>query len=232
MEKKTAIIIGGSGLVGNELLRQLIKNEDYGTIKVFGRQTNLVYNPKVEQYQVDFSKIVDFQHSIKGDELFSCLGTTLKKAGSKENQYLVDYTFQYDFAKIASENGVHKYFLVSSIGANEKSKLFYIRIKGQLDRAVSLLNFDSINIFRPAALDGKRKERRKKEEISIKMSDFFARFLPFFRKYRPIHAKIVAKAMIKSANEAVIDKVRFFTAEQIFEKAGIDYKKSRVVIDF
>jgi len=220
MKNKTALLIGATGLVGGHILEQLIENQNYSKIKVFGRRIINISNPKVELYEIDFDKLIDYKDLIKGDELFSSLGTTLKKSGSKANQYKVDYTYQYQFAKIACENEVKKYFLVSSAGADAQSSFFYMKIKGELDRDVALLNFVKINIFRPSALMGERNERRRTEEISIKIGNVFAKALPFFRNYRPIHGRTVAKAIVNSANDENTNKIETFTLGQIFEKAG------------
>ncbi|HEX7356077.1 MAG TPA: NAD(P)H-binding protein [Ignavibacteriaceae bacterium] len=149
---KTAIIIGATGLVGSELTKKLLIDNRYDKVKVFVRRTTGISNTKIEEHIVDFDKIDTWKNHITGDELYSALGTTIKKAGSKEVQYKIDFDYQYITAKLASENGVQKYLLVSSIGANSKSKNFYLNMKGNLDNAVQLFPFDQILIFRPSIL--------------------------------------------------------------------------------
>ena len=152
---------------------------------------------------VDFEKLEQWKNKITGDELYSAMGTTIKKAGSKEAQYKIDFTYQYECAKAASENGVGKYLLVSSAGANSKSGNFYLRIKGELDEKVSELPFKQISIFRPSFLAGERKESRRGEAIGISAVNFLAKIIPPLRKYRPIEAATVAEAMIKAANQKI-----------------------------
>lgn len=226
MENKTAIIIGASGLVGSCLLPQLLQNDKYRKIKVFVRKELSFKHEKLEQHVVDFDNLEKSRHLITGDELFSTLGTTRRKAGSKEAQYKVDYNYQYNFARIASENKVEKYFLVSSAGASENSKNFYLKMKGELDRDVQRLNFKTIEIFRPSALAGKRKETRVAEIMAVKVGIFLARIAPKYRKYRPVHGYIVARGLVNLANSAkVIEKLeaKIYTFDEIFDAAGISH---------
>jgi uncharacterized protein YbjT (DUF2867 family) len=124
------------------------------------------------------------------------LGTTLKKAGSKENQYLVDFTYQYELARAASGNGVPAFVLVSSAGANPKSLLFYSRMKGELEAAVEKLNIGHLIIIRPSILEGTRTEKRAGEKTALLVARIVTSV--FFRKYRPVRARAVALAMINS----------------------------------
>jgi uncharacterized protein YbjT (DUF2867 family) len=125
------------------------------------------------------------------------MGTTLKQAGSKEKQYEIDFTFNLNFAKKAKENGIENYVLVSSVGANSKSGIFYTRMKGELDEAVAKLGFENLVILRPASLTGNRENRRTTEEMSVPVLNFLTRFV--FKNYRPISDETVAKAMINAA---------------------------------
>ena len=147
-----------------------------------------------------------------GDELYSALGTTIKKAGSKEAQYKIDFTYQYEVAKAAAKNGVKKYLLVSSAGANYKSGNFYLRIKGSLDEKVQQLNFEKIRIFRPSILVGLRSEKRLGESIGIKIAGTITKIIPALKKYRPIKASQVAEAMIKICKSHVLRKNKIFTS--------------------
>lgn len=214
---KTAIIIGATGLVGNQLTNKLLNYNRYNLVKIFVRKPSGINHPKLEEYVVDFDKLETWKNKITGDELFSALGTTIRKAGSKEAQYKIDFTYQYECAKAASENEVGEYLLVSSAGANINSRNFYLRMKGELDERVSELSFKQICIFKPSILAGKRKERRRGEEIGTSAIKFFAQIIPPLRKYRPIEAEIVAETMIKAANKEGHLKVRIFELEQIFQ---------------
>lgn len=194
--KQKAIVVGATGLVGTQLIRKLLLDDRFERVTIFARRQSGLKHPKLKEQIVDFDKISEWADEIKGDILFSAMGTTLKNAGSKETQYKIDYTYQFEVAKAAARNGVSKYVLISSAGANSKSKIFYSRIKGELDEAVQKLNFQKTIILRPSILDGDRKEKRTAEQISLKISRWITHFV--FRKYRPIRDEVVANAMINS----------------------------------
>ncbi|MBK6951260.1 MAG: NADH-quinone oxidoreductase subunit F [Crocinitomicaceae bacterium] len=147
--------------------------------------------------QVNFDEIEKYKSEISGDVLFSTLGTTLKTAGSKDAQYKIDFDYQFNVAKIASDNGVKNLVLLSSAGANSKSYIFYSRMKGELDEAVQKLKFDHVSIIRPSMLVGKREEFRLSEKIFTPLA-YIVNIIPFARKYRPIKDSIVAQAMINA----------------------------------
>ena len=215
---KTAVLLGATGLVGSALLKQLIDDPEYIRIITIVRKPFKINHPKIKQMVVDFNKPESFKDHIKGDVLFSSFGTTLKKAGSKKNQFKIDFTYQYEVAKAASENGIKKYVLVSSAGADPKSSIFYSKIKGELDKEVSNLSFDHITILRPSMLDGDRKEKRTGERIGLKMMNALLPYLPFFKKYRPIRDSIVARAMLNAVGSKN-DEYNIYELEQVFELA-------------
>ncbi|MFZ9956523.1 MAG: NAD(P)H-binding protein [Flavobacteriales bacterium] len=197
---KTAIILGSSGLVGTALLQQLIKDDSYSNIKILVRKPSEIKHSKIEEIIVDFKNIESYKQLVVGDILFSCMGTTLQNAKSKATQYEVDFTYQFQTAKAAAENGVKEYVLISSIGASAKSNNFYLRMKGELEEAVRSLPFKQINIMRPGPLGGNRKEFRLGEALSFPILKFF-NALGLFKKYRIIDVEIVAKAMINSTKQ-------------------------------
>lgn len=147
-----AIIIGATGATGKALVQQLLDNTDYSQIQVFVRQPLALQHPKLIVEVVDFNQPALWQDKVQGDVLFSCLGTTLKAAGSKEAQWRVDYDYQYEMAKIAHQNGVRQCVLVSSAYANSQSRAFYTQMKGKLEDAMSALGFAQLLIFRPPSL--------------------------------------------------------------------------------
>lgn len=210
---KTAIVLGATGLVGSELIRQLLEHPDYSTVLVFVRRSTGITHPKLAEHLVDFEKIEEWRHLIKGDVLFSALGTTLNKAGSKAAQYRIDYTYQHEVAAAAAANGIPCYVLISSAGASEKSPIFYSKMKGELDLAVQKLTFASVRILRPGILAGNRKESRPAEAAAIKMMQLLGK-IPGIRKYRPIPASVVARAMINGA----LDPAR---GAQVHELEGV-----------
>jgi len=182
-----AILLGATGMVGAALLTQLLESSKFSSVLIFVRRSTKISHSKLTENIVDFDKPDDWAKMVQGDVLFSCLGTTLAVAGSKSNQYKVDFSYQYLMAKIASENGVENLVLVSSAGANAKSGNFYLSMKGKLDEAVNQLNFKAINVLRPGQLYGNRLHKRHTEEITIKIM-FFINRIGLLRKYRPIHA--------------------------------------------
>lgn len=212
---KTAIVIGATGLVGSFITLKLLDDTRYENVKVFVRNSLGIKHSKLEENIVNFDKLDEWKNKLTGDELFSALGTTIKKAGSKENQYKIDFTYQYEVAKVAVENKVKSYFLVSSLGANYKSRNFYLRIKGNLDEKVQQLNFEKIRIFRPSILVGLRSEKRLGESLGIKIAGIVTSIIPALKKYKPIYASKVAEAIINSANQLSQEKIRIYDSDEI-----------------
>jgi uncharacterized protein YbjT (DUF2867 family) len=211
---KTALVIGATGMVGKSLVEQLLDDNRFSEVLIFVRRAASWNHPKLREHKIDFSKPEKWQHLVKGDVLFSTLGTTLKKAGSKQKQYQVDHQYQYQFAASAARNGVPCYVLVSAMGADEKSRIFYSHMKGELERDVQDLAFQSINILKPGILDGDRQEERKTEKFAISLIRTINN-LGLLRKYRPIMDQQMARAMI---NIAIVEQpgVNFFKGEELF----------------
>jgi uncharacterized protein YbjT (DUF2867 family) len=213
-----ANVIGATGLVGGELVNQLLQNKDVEKVRVFVRRDLNIPHPKLEQHIVDFENAESWKPFLQGYILFSAMGTTLKQAGSKANQYKVDYTYQYRFAEEASRNGVPVYVLVSSAGANSKSLLFYSRIKGELDDAVQKLPFMRVIILRPSILKGNREISRPMEEKSVRIMELISKGL--FKKYRPVPAETVARAMIRAAMDENGIQRTIVDPDEVFKVAG------------
>lgn len=194
---KTAIVIGATGLVGSSLVNQLLNDERFYLVKVFVRRTTGIQHKKLREYIIDFNEPEQWRHEVTGDVLFSCLGTTIKKAGSKQNQYLIDHTYQFLFASSASGNGVPSYVLVSSYMADPNARLFYTKMKGELERDIKKLPFQKITILQPGILKGERKEVRAGEKIGIRIIELL-NSIGLFKSQKPVPATVVAKAMINS----------------------------------
>ena len=209
MKKLGALVIGATGATGQEIVSQLLGDDSFNSVSIFVRKDPNITHSKLKTYIIDFSKIKNYKDLIKGDVLFSCLGTTLRVAGSKDKQYLVDYTYQYEFAKIASDNGVANYSLVSSIGANEKSPFFYPKIKGELEMAIKRFPFKTIQIFQPPTLIRQQELIRTGEKIGIKIFRWF-NFFGILKSQKPLPVNILAEFMIEQIKKKQKEKITTF----------------------
>ena len=214
---KTALVIGATGLVGSELVRQLLDDPRFGKVEVFVRNRTGISHEKLVEHLVDLHEPETWNTLVRGDVLFSALGTTLRKAGSKEAQWKVDYDGQLSFAKAAAGNHVPALVVVSSAGASVNSPIFYSRMKGELDRELKKLPMLKIALIKPGILAGDRRESRPAEKASIHMMGVLGR-IPVLKKYRPIHASIVARAMINAALEQM-PGIREYELEEVFRLA-------------
>ncbi len=210
---KKAIVVGSTGMVGTQLIQLLLQSHQYSEIISLVRRSSGIVHPKLTEHCVDFEKPESWKELVRGDVLFSAMGTTIARAKTKENQFKVDYTYQYAAATAAAGNGVTKYVLISSAGANDKSFVFYSKMKGQLDSAVQSLPFEVISIIRPGQLAGNRTEKRAGEEIGLKFMKIMNK-AGLMKKYRPIHAREVAKAMLNAANTK---KSAYYTLDEVFK---------------
>jgi hypothetical protein len=207
MKKLDALVIGATGATGQEIVSQLLENDSFNSVSIFVRKDPNITHSELKTYAIDFSKLEEYKELIKGDVLFSCLGTTLRDAGSKEKQYLVDYTYQYEFAKIASDNGVPLYSLISSTGANENSPFFYPKIKGKLEEAVKKLPFKTIQIFQPPTLIRQKNLIRLGEKIGIKIFSFL-NYFGILKSQKPLTVSNLAKVMIEQLKTKQKEKVK------------------------
>jgi uncharacterized protein YbjT (DUF2867 family) len=211
---KTAIVIGASGLVGSEMVKQLLLDEEYSHVKLFLRKEISFSNSKLQQNIIDFNNLDASSDLIKGDVVFCCMGTTIKVAGSQDAFVKVDYTYVLNFAQLAKRNGIEKFIAVSSLGADKNSSNFYLKVKGDVETDLARLKFKNLVIVRPSILLGDRKEFRLGELIGKKIMKGLAfLFVGKLKKYKAIEASVVAKAMlVLSKNElsdvAIFENVR------------------------
>lgn len=211
----TAVVLGATGLVGAELVQQLLADPIYSRVVTLGRRSAEFSHAKLTHHVVDFEKRDEWTRLVHGDVCFSAMGTTLKVAGSQKAQRRVDYDYQYFCLAAAKENGAGAVVLVSSTGADSKSSMFYLRMKGELEEAVIALHVPGTTILRPGMLDGDRKEHRSGEKWGLAV----ARLVPRVRalsKIRPVHASIVARAARAGAQEG--EGMRIWEAGDIFER--------------
>ena len=199
--EKTALIAGATGLVGSYLLRLLLQSNYYGKVIAIGRRPLPFQDPKLEQKTVDFNALENLSE-LKADHVFCCLGTTMKKAGSKENFYRVDHTYVVNMAKAASRNPGTQFLVISSMGANKNSAFFYNRVKGEMEADLAQFPLAAVHIFRPSLLTGNRQESRFGEKIGETLMRILKPIMVGpLRKFRAIPAAVVAKAMLQKANE-------------------------------
>lgn len=207
-KNKTAIILGSSGLIGSHLTRMLLEDERYQKIKIFVRRPPLFRHPKLEVIVTDFSHLSALSANMEGDEMYCCLGTTMKKAGSRKAFEKVDLHLPVQIAGLAAASSVGKFLVVSSIGASEKSGSFYLRTKGKMEKSLMELPFRHLAIFRPSLLLGERSENRIGEDMGKALYKLFGfLFRGPLAKYKAIEAQVVAKAMIRVANNMAGQKI-------------------------
>ncbi len=199
MEKqgKIALVLGATGLVGGELLDQLLSSPHYREVVALVRRPFNRQHPKLRQEVIDFA--MPDAGVVKGDDLFCAIGTTLRKAGSKDEQYRVDCLYPAQIGLLARQNGVRQYLLVSSVGADADSSNFYLATKGDLEEKLKGLHFDHLVIARPSFLLGERKEFRLGEKLGIVLARVFAPLIP--RRYKGVSASTVASALVNLANQ-------------------------------
>src|SRR5690606_3902128 len=210
---QTALLVGATGLVGSELLRQLLAEPRFSAVTVLTRRSTGVRHDKLTEHLVDFDRPDTWSAQATGDALFSALGTTLKAAGSQDAQYRVDYTYQLRVAEAARQSGADTYVLVSSAGASANARIFYSRMKGELERDTAALGFPRTRFLHPGPLDGDRQESRPGERWALRLLRPLSPILPAMA--RPIHASIVARAGIAAALDPTPGVLRY-SAAQLF----------------
>lgn len=190
------IVIGATGATGKDLVELLLSDKEVSKVDIFVRKETGLKNEKLNTHIIDFEKPDQWRHLVKADVICSCLGTTLKDAGSKEAQWRVDYDYQYWFAKAARDNGVESLVLVSSGYASVKSPFFYTKMKGKLEEDVKRLDFPRLIILNPPIL--LRKNSNRKAEVIASKAIKMLNKIGLFRSGRPMPTELVAKAMLKT----------------------------------
>lgn len=198
-----AIVIGATGATGKDLLKQLLEDPVFKTVIIFVRRDPGITHPKLTTFIVDFDDLASWADKVRGDVLFSVLGTTKALAGSKEAQWKVDFDYQYEVAKVARQNGVKIMELMSSWGANAESNIFYSRMKGELEEAVRRLDFPKLIITRPPSLV-RRKTNRWNEKVTVTTLRVL-NAIGILRNMRPMKTQEVAKVLIRTAKNQNVD---------------------------
>ncbi|AJY76742.1 NAD-dependent epimerase/dehydratase family protein [Paenibacillus beijingensis] len=196
MRKKSAVLIGATGLIGKELAKVLFQQNNYEKIHLLVRRSSGLHDPKCEEHIADFDRLDQHSHLFHGSDVFCCLGTTMKQAKTKEAFRKVDYVYPVEAGKLAEQFHSEQYLIVTALGSNPDSAIFYNRVKGEVEESIKKLRLPALHIFRPSLLLGERQQFRLGEKLMIKA----ARVLNLFmvgklRPYRAIEAKKVALAM-------------------------------------
>ncbi|MGE7906455.1 NAD(P)H-binding protein [Peribacillus sp. NPDC094092] len=200
MNNKTALVLGATGLVGTQLVKELSNSKIYSEIHLLTRSEKKFNEPKCIGHVVDFDNLSKYADLFKVSDVFICLGTTIKKARSKEAFRKVDYDYVIEATKMAKSANAEKLLVITAMGANSKSKFFYSRVKGDVEGTLQHLELNTVHIFRPSLLLGERKEFRAGEKISGLISTFAKYvFVGPMRPYRAIEANKVAAAMYTAA---------------------------------
>jgi uncharacterized protein YbjT (DUF2867 family) len=211
-------MIGATGLVGAQLAKQLLDDARFERVVAFGRRKTGLAHPKLEEEVVDFEAPASWSSLVKGDVAFSSLGTTKKQAGSEAAQKKVDYDYQLAFARAAAGNGVPTYVLVSASSASPSSRVFYSRLKGELDRDVQQLGFERVRILRPSLLGGSRAQARAGEKVGGALLGAL-NAVGLARRYREVPGEVVATAMINAAFDRE-KGTRIYTLDEVFAEAA------------
>jgi uncharacterized protein YbjT (DUF2867 family) len=191
---KTALLAGATGLIGSQLLQLLLQDNYYSKVRVLVRKPIDVHHPKLDVIVVDFDNLSSYQDVLTVDDVFCCLGTTMKQAGSKDAFRKVDLDYPHELARITKKNGARQYLLVSALGANKNASIFYNKVKGETEQAIINVEFQTLHIFRPSLLTGDRKQIRTGEDAAKTFYKIFAWLIP--KKYKAIEAATVARGMV------------------------------------
>lgn len=196
---KKALIAGSTGLIGNQLLQLLLADDYYDKVIAISRKPLEMSHPKLENMVFEFDRMTEHHASLKADDVFCCLGTTIKKVKTKEKFRKVDFEYPLELARITKANGAEQFLLISALGADKKSNIFYNRVKGEVEEAIGQIGFKAYQIFRPSLLMGDRKESRSGEDAGKFVFKYFGFLVP--EKYKGIESIKVARAMQKIAKQ-------------------------------
>ncbi len=191
---KTAIVAGATGLIGKSLVQKLLEDLSYEKVISLVRKATGNMNPRLFEIVVNFDQLSEYQTQLKGDDVFCCLGTTMSKARSKEAFWKVDHDYPFNLAKITHAMGATRFYLVSALGADAGSSIYYNQVKGKVEEAINTVPFEAIHIFRPSLLLGPREESRPGEDAAKIFYRIFNFLIPV--KYKGIEGDTVADAML------------------------------------
>jgi uncharacterized protein YbjT (DUF2867 family) len=197
MMQRNAIVLGATGLTGRHLVDRLVADDRYGEIKLFSRRSSEHPSPRIREFIGDILHLEQFREDFTADVVFCCVGTTSSKTRDRNIYRAIDYGIPFHAARLAIENGIPSFLVISSIGANPKSRVFYTRTKGEMEEAVLALQVPHTYILRPSLILGDRNERRWAEKAgAVVMKSVSFLMTGGLRNYRPIEAATIASAMI------------------------------------
>ncbi|SEU29811.1 NAD(P)H-binding protein [Paenibacillus sp. NFR01] len=198
---KIALVLGATGMVGKALIEELLSGGGWEEVRVLVRRTLPLNDPRLTQTVIDWERLEDYGDSFSGvTEVFCCLGTTIKKAGSQEQFEKVDLQYPLAAARLARAKGARQFLAVSSMGASASSRNFYLRTKGNMEEGVMNAGYPAVHLFRPSLLLGEREEFRLGERVSaVAMKGLDKLFARFLARYRAVPAATVARAMANIA---------------------------------
>lgn len=215
--KRTAIILGATGLTGSHLLELLLDDSDYDCVKVFTRQKLKISHPKIEEHVVDLLKLSAYVNDFTADVVFCCIGTTKAKTPDKELYRAIDYGIPVEAAKLCKQNSIKYFIAISALGAKANSKVFYNQLKGEMERDVLALQIEHTHLLQPSLIVGDRKEKRTGEDFFKHIMQIVGFLIP--ARYKMIDAKLIAQAMLqmarKSSKEQIIpsDRIKSIAKE-------------------
>ena len=223
MKKKKALVLGATGLVGSHLLRALDTSSFFQSITAFTRKKSLNQSSdKISEVVIDYSRKESYVAFLNVDDIFCCLGTTMKQAKTKENFRQVDFGYPYEIARAGKKSGCKRFFLLTAIGSDKNSSVFYNKVKGEIEDAITELNFESTFIFRPSFLEGHRKETRAGETMGIGFMNLLKPIsFGLLNKILPIKAEVVAQSMLQAAQSDL--KGRHIFTSDVMQK-GLFYE--------
>lgn len=212
MEQRTALILGASGLTGQVLMQLLLADPLYTTVTIYVRKQVAIHHPKLQQLTVNYEKL---DTAVPADDVYCCLGTTIKKAGTQQAFRQVDLVYPQKVAELERNEGSKRFLLISAVGADEHSSIFYSKTKGQVEKAITILGYPCTCILRPSLIMGERSERRVGEKIAMILAKIIGPLLigPL-RKYQPVSALGIAKAMQHAAHQFE-DGIHFISSDEI-----------------
>ena len=217
--KKTAIILGATGLTGSILLKKLLKDPVYEKIKLFSRSTADMKSPKIEEHLIDMFQLEKHSEAFKADVVFCCIGTIKSKTPDKEIYKKIDYGIPVTAAKLAKQNGIETFIVISAMGADANSSIFYNKTKGEMQRDVLSQNIKNTYILQPSLIVGDRDENRFGEKVATFFMKTFGFLIP--KKYKMIKAETIAEAMLALAKkEFPKQQITSDEIKQIAQNAG------------